>query len=227
MPQLSTGLIIAGAYADKVRRVLFAQLKDEIKQGRVSSQEVAYKAGLLNRILYEILVNKLKIDKGDVVRVRIEYNVVNGSIEWVFDKLQVEAFRRINQEEVDAAVKEVIEKVGDVLAAPPTAEEREWTGGIEVSIGDVIELGRTAAEEKLFLLKDEKNNNIGIAIYIPSESRLEALVIKKKEAYKATIRMDKEPTSDDVKSLLGRAVFEKTRKEEAEKIIKEKMMEIV
>ncbi len=38
MPLLSTGLIIAGAYADKVRRTLFAQLKDKIKHNEITPQ---------------------------------------------------------------------------------------------------------------------------------------------------------------------------------------------
>jgi len=32
--ELSTGLVIAGAYADKLRRTLFAQLRDLVKKNR-------------------------------------------------------------------------------------------------------------------------------------------------------------------------------------------------
>ncbi len=106
MPTLSTGLIIAGAYADKVRRTLFAQLKDKIKQGEITPQEIARAAGELNRIIYEILVNKLKIDKGDVVRVRVDYEVENGKVVWNYKTLRIEAFKRVSDEEVDKMLKE-------------------------------------------------------------------------------------------------------------------------
>ncbi|HIE58698.1 MAG TPA: DUF2258 domain-containing protein [Hydrogenothermaceae bacterium] len=57
MPQLSTGLVIAGAYADKLRRVLFAQLRDKIKAGELTNQLVAQKAGELNRLLFKWTVS--------------------------------------------------------------------------------------------------------------------------------------------------------------------------
>ncbi len=227
MAQLSTGLVIAGAYADKVRRVLFAQLKDEMKQGRITAQEIAYKAGLLNRLLYEILVNSLGIDKGDVVRIRVEYELSNGTIEWKLDTLQVEAWKRIPQENVDKAVKEAVERAGEVLATPPTAEEREWTGGLRVQVASVVELGETKRGEALYLLKDERGDKIGIAIYDPEAGLLEALVVKGREAYKATVRVEEKPSQDDVRELLSKSIFEKTSKEEAEKTIKSKMIELL
>ena len=227
MAQLSTGLIIAGAYADKVRRVLFAQLRDELKKGTLTSQEVAYKSGQLNRLLYEILVNKLKLDKGDVVRIRVEYDVKDGKIEWNLNTLQIEVFRREEQEKVDNAIKEVIEKAGEILAAPPTAEEREWTGGLEVKIASAVELGRTSRGEKLFLLKNESGENIGIASYNAENKELEALVVVRGNAFKASLKMEEEPTSETILKLLSKSVFEKTSKEEAEKAIREKMLEVV
>jgi len=71
---LSSGLVIAGAYADKIRRTLFAQLKDLVKQDKSFSKEVARATGELNAVLFRILVEELKL-KGDVVRIRINYNV--------------------------------------------------------------------------------------------------------------------------------------------------------
>lgn len=102
--ELSSGLVIAGGYADKIRRTLFAQAKSL----NITNDEVVRAAAELNVILYEILVNRLKIDKGDVVRVRLEYNVNNGKIEWIYHTLRVEAFRRINDEEIESIVKEVV-----------------------------------------------------------------------------------------------------------------------
>ncbi|MFN4046744.1 MAG: DUF2258 domain-containing protein [Acidilobaceae archaeon] len=75
MPTLRSGYVIGGAYADKIRRTLFAQTRDLVKSGELSVQEVARAAGELNRILYEILVDRVKIEKGDVVRVSVNYTV--------------------------------------------------------------------------------------------------------------------------------------------------------
>ncbi|PWV36756.1 MAG: DUF2258 domain-containing protein, partial [Desulfurococcaceae archaeon] len=75
MPTLSSGYVIAGGYADKLRRTAFAQLRDEIKGGVISSQEVARAVGELNSTLYKILVDRFKVDKGDVVRIRIDYQI--------------------------------------------------------------------------------------------------------------------------------------------------------
>jgi hypothetical protein len=75
MVLLSSGLVIAGAYADKIRRTLFAQLRDYVKKDKEWGQKIAYAAAQLNRLLYTVLVEQLKVDKGDVVRIRIEYDV--------------------------------------------------------------------------------------------------------------------------------------------------------
>ncbi len=107
MPTLMTGYVIAGAYADKVRRTLFAQTRDLVKSGTLTPQEVARAAGELNRILYEIFVNKLKTDKGDVVMVNIEYNIEDNRIVWNYDKLEVRVWRREREDVVARALSEV------------------------------------------------------------------------------------------------------------------------
>jgi len=135
MPLLSTGLIIAGAYADKVRRTLFAQLKDKVKAGEITPQEVARAAGELNRVLYHILVEKLKTDKGDVVRVRIEYEVEDGNVKWKYDTLRLEAFRRIPDDEVASKVKEVISRIEEILSK---AVQYSVVKAVETKIGDII-----------------------------------------------------------------------------------------
>ncbi len=135
MPTLKSGLVIAGAYADKVRRVLFAQLKDNIKRGELDSKEVARAAGELNRLLFEILVYKLGIDKGDVVRISVDYDVVNGSIEWKLDTLKIEAWRRIPQEEVDKAVSTITEKAEEIVSSAIEFEVEELG---ETETGDIV-----------------------------------------------------------------------------------------
>jgi len=50
VPRLSSGLVIAGAYATKVRRTLFAQLRDRTKADKEWAQKVAFASAQLNRI---------------------------------------------------------------------------------------------------------------------------------------------------------------------------------
>ncbi len=106
MPTLSTGYIIVGAYADKLRKTLFAQQSSLVKSGKLDSKELAKAAGELNKMLFEILVNKLQLERGDVVRVRVDYEVQDGAVKWKYSTLSIEAFKRIDQSSVDKAVRE-------------------------------------------------------------------------------------------------------------------------
>lgn len=162
VPQLSSGLIIAGAYADKIRRTLFAQLREQMRKGEISSQDIAFAAAQLNRLLYVLFVDTLKMDKGDVVRVRVEYEVINGKIEWKLDTLRVEAFKRIPETEIEEAVKKVIEESKQILAK-----------AIEYSIERV---GETEDGDVIFSVKlNEKE--VGALIVTPVNEEL--AIIKK------------------------------------------------
>ncbi len=164
MPQLSSGLVIAGAYADKVRRTLFAQLKDSIRKGEVTAQEVARAAGELNRILYEILVDKLRIDKGDVVRVRISYDIEDGKIKWDYDSLRLEVFRRVPEEEISKAIREITAKVEEVLKR-----------AVQYTIEKVI---ATRLGDHIYWLRlGEKNVGAAIATPINGEVLIRAAVL--------------------------------------------------
>lgn len=132
---LRTGLVIAGGYADKVRRVLFAQLRDRIKAGEISNQEVARAAGELNRLLYEIIVNRLGLDKGDVVRITVEYEVEGGSISFKLDTLSIEAWRRVPDEEVKPHIAFVVEHRADLIEAQLNVELRRLG---ETDTGDIV-----------------------------------------------------------------------------------------
>lgn len=119
MPRLSSGLVIAGAYADKIRRTIFAQLRDYIRKDREWGQRIAFAVAQLNRVLYTLLVEQLKIDKGDVVRIRIDYEISEGdkNIVWKWDSMVVEAFRRVAQEQVDSIVKQLVSRAAEVAIA--------------------------------------------------------------------------------------------------------------
>jgi hypothetical protein len=108
MANLSTGFIIVGAYADKLRRTLFAQLSDKVKSKEIEAQEVARAAAEVNQKLFEILVNGLKLGKGDVVRVRIDYELEGNSIKWKYETLTIDAFRRVGENEIKNVLSEYI-----------------------------------------------------------------------------------------------------------------------
>jgi hypothetical protein len=253
MPQqLSTGFVIAGAYADKLRRVLFAQLRDAIKSGQIETKQVAFRAGELNRVLFEILVNKLKIDKGDVVRIRIEYDLSDGDIKWYYESLRVEAFRRVPDEEVGETVRSVVSNIEELLSRPVTAEEREWTERketeverevaraareaeqISTRITDAVVYGRTKAGELLAVLKDSDGNNIGLLVASPAEGKTTLTVVvapREGDAYRgdANVEEDVEALEKDPKlivNLARRLQLTKIPKSEAEKFIRSKMEDL-
>ena len=110
---LRTGIVLAGAYSDRVRRVLFAQLSQKVKSGEINSREVAKAAGELNTILYEAFVKNLALSKGDLVRIEAPYTVSGGRIIWDYPNLRVRAFREIGSEVVKKAVEEALKNRKD------------------------------------------------------------------------------------------------------------------
>ena len=134
--KLSSGYIIVGAYADKIRRTLFAQLRDKIKSKEIDSKTVAKAAADLNKLLYEILVNKLKLDKGDVVRIMIEYEVSDGEIQWNLDSLNVEVFKRVPEEDVKPIIEDAIGRMEELEEVEEAKFEVEKVG--ETDLGDIV-----------------------------------------------------------------------------------------
>jgi len=139
MPTLRSGLVIAGAYADKLRRTMFAQLKNDIREGRVKASDVAYHVAQLNKVLYRIFVEKLKVDKGDVVRINIDYELTDEGIKWDFTSLKIEVFKRVPQEEVDSVVSSV---VGEAETIMERAVEYQ-----------AVKIGETEDGDNIFVLK--------------------------------------------------------------------------
>ena len=211
MPVLRSGLVIAGGYADKVRRVLFAQLRDKVKSGEIENREVARAAGELNRILFEIIVNRLKIDKGDVVRISVEYEVKDGRIEWKLDTLTVQAWRRVPDEEIQAKVSEVVSTAGEILSqAPEYSLERVG----ETDTGDVVY--RLVLEGRLVgaLLATPLNGKavVRLAVVEPSPKVLKRHVIDTGDNMDESLR-------SIIPQLLGEA--EDTEKRHAERVVRE------
>ena len=213
MVQLSTGLIIAGAYADKIRKTLFAQLRDEIKSGDLPAQEVARAAAELNRILYHIIVDKLKSDKGDVVRARIEYELEEGKIKWKYDTLRLEYFKRVPDEEVGKVVEEVVSHIGELLerAVAYTTEKVLTT-----SYGDIIFSVKADEREIGYLVVTPVNEEMALvrgAVTEPSP------VVVKRARLALAGRTIEEAIRQNIADVLKAG--ETVGAEEAEKAIKE------
>lgn len=193
--ELSTGLVIAGAYADKLRRTLFAQLRDLVRKNRDFAREVARAAGEMNRLIYIILVEELKSDKGDVVRIRVKYEVDTEKwrITWKYNTLRIEYFKRYPDEEVkkiiDKILKEKLEEVQEQYREAPTREEAEK-----------ILKGEVKPEEEW-----EKEETIRIIGSTQPLEREEAVEEKKEEKEEKPEEKTEAETGVELASVLGGA----------------------
>ena len=102
--ELSTGIIIAARFADKLRRVAlvaFSKLVDK----NVVLRDVAE----LNQQLYDEIVNKRKIDKLDVIRIMVdaEYDPKENKIK--FSNIRIQHF--VPEEKCEDYAKDLKEKV--------------------------------------------------------------------------------------------------------------------
>lgn len=216
MPQtLSTGLIIAGAYADKVRRVLFAQLRDAVKSGELTNQEVARAAALLNRVLFTILVEHMKTDKGDVIRARIDYEVRDGEIHWLWDTLRLEVFRRVPQDEVDEIVRAVAGQAGEIGEAQIYRVERAG----ETPLGDIVYKIFIGDREVGALIVTPVDNEVVVkgAVSEPTPLILKRSVLEVSEDIDRTI-------AENVNRLMSGA--EQTSRDRAERVVLEILDEL-
>ncbi len=130
--RVSTGLVIAGAYADKLRRTLFAQLSQRIKAGEIASEEVARASRELNSFLYHILVDRLKVAKDDVVRIRADYTIDEGAVRWNYRSIELEIYRK-SREDVKKVIDEALKHLEEVVDRKITLREAGRT-----SLGDMV-----------------------------------------------------------------------------------------
>jgi len=183
--QLSTGFIIAGAFADKLRKTLFAQLASKVKEGSLQASEIARAAAEINRLLYVAIVDKLKMNKGDVVRIRVEYELEDGRIKWKLETLSLEVFRRVSEEEVSKVVEEI-----KSLQAEQEAEagyEVEKVGATD--IGDLIYSIRKDGQEIGKLLVTPLDDSLVVRAAIKEPARLiQRVTIKKVDGIDETLR---------------------------------------
>ena len=208
MPTLNTGFVIVGAYADKVRRTLFAQLKDKIKAKEIDSKMVAKASGDLNKLLYEIFVNRLKLDKGDVVRIVVDYDVEDGEVVWNLESLRVEVFKRLAEEEYADIIKESVKRIEELEEVEEVRMRIERVG--ETDLGDIIYEVRVG-DEKVGALVLTPLNGEGIvrgALIKPNPVVIERTKVVMENLEEELLKVVEEK---------GKVVSE----EEAEKIIKE------
>ncbi|MEM0476190.1 MAG: DUF2258 domain-containing protein [Candidatus Aenigmatarchaeota archaeon] len=211
MPTLRSGAVIVGAYATKIRKTLFAQLKDKVKSKEISSQEVARASGEINKMLYILFVEKLRLDKGDVVRVSIDYDLVDNQIVWNYDTLKVEAYRKVPEDEINRHLEEIkrgLEKISQLKI-----EEYNIVKARETKLGDVI----------FDIKKDKKVVGILIATQIDEDVIVRGaikeppfLITKSKLKFEESVE---NTVIKNFASLLRKAT--PTSEEEAEKTIKE------
>lgn len=82
--ELSTGLIIAARYADKLRRVAFVAL------GKIIPKEIIVRdIAELNKQLYEEIVNKMKVNKLDVIRIVVDVFYDDKEKKLKFDNIRI------------------------------------------------------------------------------------------------------------------------------------------
>ncbi len=207
--RLSSGYIIVGAYADKIRRTLFAQLRDKIKSKEMDSKVVAKAAADLNRLLYEILVNKLKLDKGDVVRIMIEYEVSDGEIHWNLDSLKIEVFKRVPEEEIKPIIEDAVGRMEELEEIEEAKFEIEKVG--ETDLGDIV----------YFVKVDGESAGALVVTPLNGEAIVRGAIVKPNPV---VIEKTKIEIEEDLESALIRLVEQRGREvdeETAEKIVYE------
>lgn len=208
MATLNTGLVIVGAYADKVRRTLFAQLRDKVKAKEIDSKMVAKAAGDLNKLLYEIFVNRLKLDKGDVVRIVVDYDVSDGEVVWNLDSLRIEVFRRVPEEEYEEIIRESVKRIEELEEVEEVRMRIERVK--ETDLGDMIYEVRMGEEK------------VGALVLTPlnGEAIVRGALIKPNPVVIERTRISTENLEEELLKVVeekGKVVSE----EEAEKIMRE------
>ena len=107
--ELSTGLIIAARYADKLRRVALVAFSKLVPKD-IILRDVAE----LNKELYEKIVNEMKLDKLDVIRIIVDAEYDEKEQKLVFSNLRIQ--RYYNEDEVKKVCSEYEEKIKSLEA---------------------------------------------------------------------------------------------------------------
>ncbi len=134
--RLSTGFVRAAGYADKLRRTLLAQNK-----GVVAPNETIRIAALINMKLFDILRDN-NVDKGDVVRIMFDYDVVdeNGkkTIKPHWDTFTIEIYKSAGTIEGIEPPEEIESKVESTGEWRELDYDEEIFGRLKLKAEEVI-----------------------------------------------------------------------------------------
>lgn len=102
--ELSTGLIIASRYADKLRRVTLVAFS------KIAPRDVIIRdVSELNKQLYEKIVNEMKLDKLSVIKIMVEAEYDEENKKLVFSNVRI--LRYYNEDEVKKLCEEYENKI--------------------------------------------------------------------------------------------------------------------
>lgn len=216
---LSTGYVWAAVYADKIRRTIYAQLKDLIKENKALREQIPRDIAQLNVALYRVLVDNLKLNKTDLVRIRINYRIKENRIEWLPETLTIEAFKRIPEEEVSRYLEEL---------------KASWKEFLAKGITYTAELiGVTEDEDRVYILKLDANEygavlvtvlddeifiKRGVLIY-PNPVAFEKIRVKIGERKPEEVISEVVRELDNIKNISPTAVVNYVSESEALKIV--------
>ncbi len=145
--RMSTGFVRAARYDDKVRRVLFALLRNK----GVPNDEILRAAAEFNKKVFEE-ITKRGIEKRDLVRIMCEFDITpDRKIVWKWDTLKIEHYEE---------AKEIGAKLSVLMAQ---LEERDKL--LETLFNRLLKIAenlRTAASEIESLI-DELKDKIALA----------------------------------------------------------------
>lgn len=101
--ELSTGLIIAARYADKLRRVALVAL------GKMVPKDVIIRdVSEFNKSLYDVIVNQMKIDKLDVIKLIVSVKYDKSENKLIFEDYKI--IRYYTEEECRKQYESVIQE---------------------------------------------------------------------------------------------------------------------
>jgi hypothetical protein len=159
--RLSTGVVLAGYYDDKVRRVLFAALRN-----KVPKEEIVGAASELNKVVFEKL-QELKVGPRDAVRIKIDYQIKNGQIQWDYSTLEVEPFYHKDHELLVKALEEG-ETSREELRYKVDAITRK-VEGLNQQLNQLSETPLNKVLEQVAMLKQKVNEIQGLLKEISEE----------------------------------------------------------
>ncbi|MEM1661846.1 MAG: DUF2258 domain-containing protein [Desulfurococcaceae archaeon] len=153
MPRLNTGLIYAAIYADKIRKTVFAQLKEFARDKEVA-KKINYYVARLNRALFTLLIEDIKLSKDDGIKIMIDYEFdeVNKSITWKWDTLQIVVYKKMPEDQIKVYLEKFI----------PIAEELS-TGIVSYSIEKI---GETIDGDLIYAIKIGDKEIGAVSIYV-------------------------------------------------------------